>query len=54
MTMLELDVSSITPHVVPVGHRASSVGATVPDVLSRLGVPWQWVDIDDARPRTLA
>src|SRR5882724_5437406 len=48
MSMFEYDTRPITPQVVLVGNRASSAGYTIRDFLSRNGVPYDWVDIEDA------
>jgi thioredoxin reductase (NADPH) len=48
MSMIDYDAKPVTPQVVIVGHRASSVGYRLRDFLSRNGVPYQWVDADDA------
>src|SRR5260370_31007449 len=48
MSMFEYDARPVTPQVVLVGNRASSVGYTIRDFLSRNGVPYDWVDLDDA------
>ena len=54
MSMFDYDTRPITPQVVLVGNRASSAGYTIRDFLSRNGVPYDWVDLDDAeRVRTL-
>ena len=37
----------MTPQIVLVGHRASAVGYSIRDFLSRNGVPYEWVDVDD-------
>jgi thioredoxin reductase (NADPH) len=47
-SMFDYDARPITPQVVLVGERASSVGYSIRDFLSRNGVPYQWVDLDDA------
>jgi thioredoxin reductase (NADPH) len=46
--MIDYDARPITPQVLLVGHRASSVGYSIRDFLSRNGVPYEWVDVDDA------
>jgi len=46
--MFDYDTRPITPQVVLVGNRASSAGYTIRDFLSRNGVPYDWVDLDDA------
>jgi thioredoxin reductase (NADPH) len=48
MSMIDYDARPVTPQVVLVGDRASSVGYSIRDFLSRNGVPYQWVDVDDA------
>ena len=48
MSMFDYDARPVTPQVVLVGNRASSVGYTIRDFLSRNGVPYDWVDIEDA------
>jgi thioredoxin reductase (NADPH) len=47
MSMIDYDSKPVTPQVVLVGHRASSVGYSIRDFLSRNGVPYEWVDLDD-------
>jgi thioredoxin reductase (NADPH) len=54
MSMIDYDARPVTPQVLLVGHRASSVGYTLRDFLSRNGVPYEWVDVDDeARVKAL-
>ena len=48
MSMIDYDAKPVTPQVLLVGHRASSVGYSIRDFLSRNGVPYEWVDVDDA------
>jgi thioredoxin reductase (NADPH) len=48
MSMFDYDARPVTPQVVLVGQRASSVGYSIRDFLSRNGVPYEWVDLDDA------
>jgi thioredoxin reductase (NADPH) len=48
MSMIDYDARPVTPQVVLVGHRASAVGYSIRDFLSRNGVPYEWVDVDDA------
>ena len=48
MSMIDYDARPVTPQVLIVGHRASSVGYSIRDFLSRNGVPYEWVDVDDA------
>ncbi len=47
MSMIDYDARPITPQVVLVGHRALSAGYSIRDFLSRNGVPYEWVDVDD-------
>jgi thioredoxin reductase (NADPH) len=47
MSMFDYDARPVTPQVVLVGNRASSVGYTLRDFLSRNGIPYEWVDLDD-------
>jgi len=47
MSMIDYDSRPVTPQVLLVGHRASSVGYSIRDFLSRNGVPYEWVDLDD-------
>jgi thioredoxin reductase (NADPH) len=54
MSMIDYDARPVTPQVLLVGPRASSVGYSIRDFLSRNGVPYEWVDVDDvARVATL-
>ena len=48
MSMIDYDAKPVTPQVVLVGHRASSAGYSIRDFLSRNGVPYEWVDLDDS------
>ncbi len=48
MSMIDYDARPVTPQVMLVGERASSVGYGIRDFLSRNGVPYEWVDIDDS------
>jgi len=48
MSMIDYDARPVTPQVLLVGDRASSVGYSIRDFLSRNGVPYEWVDVDDA------
>jgi thioredoxin reductase (NADPH) len=48
MSMIDYDARPVTPQVVLVGQRASAVGYSIRDFLSRNGVPYEWVEIDDA------
>ncbi|MDX6298152.1 MAG: thioredoxin reductase [Nocardioidaceae bacterium] len=45
--MFDYDARPVTPQVVIVGLRASSVGYLLRDFLSRNGVPYDWVEFDD-------
>ncbi len=47
MSMIDYDARPVTPQVVLVGDRASAVGYGLRDFLSRNGVPYQWVDVQD-------
>ena len=47
MSMIDYDARPVTPQVLLVGHRSSSVGYSIRDFLSRNGVPYEWVDADD-------
>src|SRR2546430_14101988 len=47
-SMVDYDARPVTPQVVLVGRRASSLGYELRDFLSRNGVPYDWVEIDDA------
>ena len=47
-SMFEYDARPVTPQVVVVGLRASSVGYQLRDFLSRNAIPYEWVEIDDA------
>src|SRR6266487_6329498 len=47
MSMIDYDARPVTPQIVLVGHRASAVGYSIRDFLSRNGVPYDWVDVDD-------
>ena len=47
MSMIDYDSRPVTPQVLLVGDRASSVGYSIRDFLSRNGVPYEWVDVDD-------
>jgi thioredoxin reductase (NADPH) len=46
-SMFDYDARPVTPQVVLVGLRASSVGYQLRDFLSRNGIPYEWVEIDD-------
>jgi thioredoxin reductase (NADPH) len=48
MSMIDYDARPITPQVVLVGNRASAAGYSIRDFLSRNGVPYEWVEVDDA------
>ena len=48
MSMIDYDARPVTPQVVLVGERASAAGYTIRDFLSRNGVPYEWVDLEDA------
>ncbi len=47
--MIDYDARPITPQVTLVGQRASAAGYTIRDFLSRNGVPYEWVDVDDTQ-----
>jgi thioredoxin reductase (NADPH) len=47
-SMFDYDARPVTPQVVLVGRRTSSLGYELRDFLSRNGVPYDWVEIDDA------
>ena len=47
MSMIDYDARPVTPQVLLVGQRASSVGYNIRDFLSRNGVPYEWVDFED-------
>jgi thioredoxin reductase (NADPH) len=47
MSMIDYDARPVTPQVVLIGDRASSVGYSIRDFLSRNGVPYEWVDVED-------
>ena len=47
MSMIDYDARPVTPQVVLAGHRASAVGYSIRDFLSRNAVPYEWVDVDD-------
>src|SRR5690242_14384471 len=48
MSMIDYDARPVTPQLVLVGHRASAVGYSIRDFLSRNRVPYEWVEVDDA------
>src|SRR5258708_20635355 len=47
-SMFDYDARPVTPQVVLIGRRASSLGYELRDFLSRNGVPYDWVEVDDA------
>src|SRR2546421_11862382 len=47
-SMVDYDARPVTPQVVLVGRRTSSLGYELRDFLSRNGVPYDWVEVDDA------
>jgi len=47
-SMFDYDARPVTPQVVLVGRRASSLGYELRDFLRRNGVPYDWVETDDA------
>src|SRR5258706_8717684 len=47
-SMFDYDSRPVTPQVVLVGRRTSSLGYELRDFLSRNGVPYDWVEIDNA------
>jgi thioredoxin reductase (NADPH) len=47
MSMIDYDSRPVTPQVLLVGRRASAVGYSIRDFLSRNGVPYEWIEIDD-------
>jgi hypothetical protein len=47
--MIDYDARPVTPQLLLVGNRASSAAYSIRDFLSRNGVPYEWVDVDDAR-----
>jgi thioredoxin reductase (NADPH) len=46
-SMFDYDARPVTPQVVLVGRRASSLGYELRDFLSRNGLPYDWVESDD-------
>jgi thioredoxin reductase (NADPH) len=48
MSMIDYDARPVTPQIVLVGQRASAVGYSIRDFLSRNSVPYEWVEVDDA------
>ena len=53
MTMIEYDSRPVTPQVVLIGTRASPVAYAIPDFLRRNGRPYEWIDVDDPRARSV-
>src|SRR5438105_13023851 len=49
MSMIDYDARPVTPQIVLVGHRPSAVGYSIRDFLSRNGVPYEWIDVDDTQ-----
>ena len=47
--MFDYDSRPVTPQVAIVGQRASTLGYQLRDFLSRNGIPYEWVEIDDAQ-----
>ncbi len=47
MSLIDYDVRPVTPQVILVGHRASAAGYGIRDFLSRNGIPYEWVEVDD-------
>src|SRR6476619_417197 len=47
-SMFDYDARPVTPQVVLVGNRATTLGYELRDFLSRNGVPYDWVEVDDA------
>src|SRR6202163_4889317 len=48
MSMIDYDARPVTPQVLLIGHRASAVGYSIRDFLSRNGVPYEWAEVDDS------
>jgi thioredoxin reductase (NADPH) len=48
MSMIDYDARPVTPQVLLIGHRASAVGYSIRDFLSRNGVPYEWVEVGDS------
>ena len=48
MSMIDYDARPVTPQVVLVGNRASAAGYRIRDFLSRNGVPYEWVEVDNS------
>src|SRR5690349_1203690 len=46
-SMFDYDARPVTPQVVLIGQRTSNRGYELRDFLSRNGVPYDWVEIDD-------
>ena len=46
--MFDYDARPVTPQVVLVGRRVSALGYELRDFLNRNGVPYDWIEIDDA------
>jgi hypothetical protein len=46
--MINYDSRPVTPQVLLVGRRATAVGYSIRDFLSRNGVPYESVEVDDA------
>jgi thioredoxin reductase (NADPH) len=47
VSLFDYDSRPVTPQVAVVGQRASAAGYSIRDFLSRNGVPYEWVDVDD-------
>src|SRR6202048_680636 len=47
MSMIDYDARPGAPRLVWVGHKASVGGYSIRDFLSRNGVPYEWVDVND-------
>jgi thioredoxin reductase (NADPH) len=47
MSMIDYDARPVTPQILLIGPRASAVGYSIRDFLSRNGVPYEWVEVDD-------
>ena len=52
MSMIDYDARPVTPQVVLVGRRTSAAGYSIRDFLSRNGVPYEWVEVDDSERAT--
>lgn len=48
MSMIDYDARPVTPQVLLIGRRASAEGYSIRDFLSRNGIPYEWVEVDDA------